>query len=94
MKAIYKDLIIERLIDLKEDGTFKLNMNYFNFATGLTMTNKKFEDVFGFPARNPNRDLLNEFHMNIAASIQAVTEEIVLKLTRDISKEYKIKMSV
>ena len=90
-KPIYKDLIIERLIDLKEDGTFKLNMNYFNFATGLTMTNKKFEDVFGFPARNPNRDLLNEFHMNIAASIQAVTEEIVLKLTRDISKEYKIK---
>ena len=57
-KPIYKDLIIERLIDLKEDGTFKLNMNYFNFATGLTMTNKKFEDVFGFPARNPNRDLL------------------------------------
>ena len=90
-KPIYKDLIIERFIDLKEDGTFKLNMNYFNYATGLTMTNRKFEDVFGFPARNPKSDLLNEFHMNIAASIQAVTEEIVLRLTRDISREYKIK---
>ena len=75
-KPIYKDLIIERLIDLKEDGTFKLNMNYFNYATGLTMINKKFEDVFGFPARNPNRDLLNEFHMNIAAS----TKQLLRKL--------------
>ena len=90
-KPIYKDLIIERLIDLKEDGTFKLNMNYFNYATGLTMTNRKFEEVFGFPVRNPKSDLLNEFHMNIAASIQAVTEEIVLRLTKDISREYKIK---
>jgi carbamoyltransferase len=66
-------------------------MEYFSYATGLTMTNKKFSKLFGNPVRNPNKDLLKEFHMNIAASIQAVTEEIVLRLTRSISKEYNIK---
>ena len=90
-KPIFKDLIIDKLIDLKEDGSFKINMEYFNYATGLTMTNKKFSKLFGNPVRNPNKDLLKEFHMNIAASIQAVTEEIVLRLTRSISKEYNIK---
>ena len=87
----YKDLIIRELMDLKEDGSFKLNMKYFNYATGLTMTNDKFSNLFGHPVRNPKKDLLNDFHMDIAASIQAVTEEIVIRLTRNIAKEYKIK---
>ncbi len=87
----YKDLIIENLIDLKEDGSFKLNMKYFNYATGLTMTNKNFSKLFGKPVRNSKKDLLTQFHMDIAASIQAVTEEIVLRLTKDIAKEYKVK---
>ena len=89
-KPIYKDLIINNLIDLKEDGTFRLDMSYFNFATGLTMTNKKFEDLFGQPVRKKEDDLLTQFHMDIASSVQSVTEEIVLRLTRDIASEYKI----
>tara|TARA_B110000967_G_scaffold198660_1_gene232025 strand:+ start:3812 stop:5647 length:1836 start_codon:yes stop_codon:yes gene_type:complete len=88
---IYKDLIIEKLLDLKKDGSFKLNMDFFNFASGLTMTNEKFSNVFGVPVRDPNKDKLTQFHMDIAASIQAVTEEIVLRLTSTIAKEYKIK---
>ena len=66
-------------------------MSYFNYATGLTMTNKKFSKLFGQPVRDPKKNLLTQFHMDIAASIQAVTEEIVLRLTRDISNEYNIK---
>ena len=87
----YKDLIIEKLMDLKMDGSFKLNMKYFNYATGLTMTNKKFSDLFGKPVRNPKKDLLTQFHMDIASSIQAVTEEIVLRMSRSLAKEYKVK---
>ncbi len=87
----FKNIIIKELMDLKEDGTFKLNMKYFNYATGLTMTNKKFSDLFGEPVRNPKKDLLKNFHMDIASSIQAVTEEIVLRLTRSIAKEYNVK---
>ena len=87
----YKDLILNNLIDLKQDGSFRLNMKYFNYATGLTMTNDKFSNLFGKKIRNPNNELLTQFHMDIAASIQAVTEEIVLKLTNSISKETKIK---
>ena len=90
-KPKYKDLIIEELMDLKEDGTFKLNMKYFNYATGLTMTNKNFSNLFGQPVRDPKKNLLTDFHMDIASSIQAVTEEVVLRLTRNISEEYKIK---
>ena len=90
-KPKYRDLILKELLDLKEDGSFKLNMKYFNYATGLTMTNKKFSDLFGHPVRDPKKDLLKHFHMDIAASIQAVTEEVVLRLTRNISQEYKIK---
>ena len=66
-------------------------MEYFNYATGLTMTNKKFSKLFGNPVRDAKKDLLNEFHMDIASSIQAVTEEIVLRITKSISKEYNIK---
>ena len=90
-KPKYKDLIIKELMDLKEDGSFKLNMKFFDYATGLTMTNKKFSKLFGNPVRNPKRDLLKDFHMDIAASIQAVTEEVVIRLTRNIASEYKIK---
>ena len=85
----YKDIIMKELVDLKDDGSFRLNMKYFNYATGLTMINNKFEDLFGQKARNPQKDLLTQFHMDIASSIQNVTEEIVLKLTMSLSKEYK-----
>ena len=87
----YKDIILKELIDLKDDGSFRLNMKYFNYATGLTMTNKKFSKLFGEKVRNPKKDLLTQFHMDIAASIQAAIEEIVLRLTSSISKETKIK---
>ncbi len=87
----YKELIIEKLMDLKPDGSFKLNMKYFNYATGLTMTNKHFSNLFGEQVRNPEKDKLTQFHMDIAASIQAVTEEVVLRLTRSLAAEYKIK---
>jgi carbamoyltransferase len=87
----YKELIIEKLMDLKPDGSFKLNMKYFNYATGLTMTNKHFSNLFGERVRNSEKDKLTQFHMDIAASIQAVTEEVVLRLTRSLAEEYKIK---
>ena len=90
-KPIYKDKILENLIDIKEDGTFRLNQKYFNYATGLTMTNKKFDDLFGYPARKPNEENLTQFHMDVAASIQLVTEEIIIKLASSIQKEYGIK---
>ena len=90
-KPKYKELIIKNLMDLKEDGSFKLNMKYFNYATGLTMTNKNFSNLFGQPVRDPKKDLLKEFHMDIASSIQAVTEEIILRLTKNIANEYNIK---
>ena len=93
-KPKYKNLIIDNLMDLKEDGSFKLNMDYFNYATGLTMTNKKFSNLFGHPVRDPQKDLLNDFHMDIASSIQAVTEEIILRLTKNLAKEHKIKTYV
>ena len=90
-KPIYKEKILKNLIDVKSDGSFKLDMSYFNYATGLTMTNKKFSNLFGQPVRSPDKDLLTQFHMDIAASVQAVIEEIILKLTKKISEDYKIK---
>ena len=90
-KPKFKNLILDKLLDLKEDGSFKLNMKYFNYTTGLTMTNSNFSKLFGHAVRDPNKDLLSQFHMDIASSIQAVTEEIVIKITKDISKKYKIK---
>ena len=86
----YKDKILNKLIDLKEDGSFRLNMKYFNYATGLTMTNNKFSQLFGQKVRDPEKDLLTQFHMDIA-SIQTVIEEIVLKLIKSLSQETKIK---
>ena len=87
----FKNIILENLIDVKEDGSFKLNMKYFNYATGLTMTNNKFSELFGEPVRNPKNEKLTQFHMDIAASIQSVTEEIIIKLTKSIAAEFKIK---
>ncbi|EAM51042.1 carbamoyltransferase family protein [Crocosphaera watsonii WH 8501] len=82
----YTNLILENLIDIKEDGTFRLNMDYFNYATGLTMTNNKFAQLFGQPPRKPESEITQR-EMNIAASIQEVTEEIVLKLANTAHKE-------
>ena len=78
-KPIYAKLIKKNLIDIKEDGSFRLNMKYFDYATGLKMTNKKFENLFAKKRREPE-STINKFHMNVAASIQQVTEEIILKL--------------
>ena len=78
------------MVDIKEDGSFRLNQKYFNYATGLTMTNNKFNKIFNRKQRNPNKDLLEQFHMDIAASIQLVTEEIMLKIVRALKEEYKI----
>mgnify|MGYP005622286975 CR=1 FL=1 len=86
----YKDLILNKLIDLKEDGSFRLDQSYFNYATGLTMTNQNFSDLFNKPVRKPDTDKLTQFHMDIAASVQAVTEEVVLMMTRSLAKEYNI----
>ena len=82
----YVDLILEHLIDLKDDGTFRLNMDYFNYATGLTMTNKRFAKLFGAPARTPETDIAQK-EMDIARSIQEVTEEVVLRLARTLHRE-------
>ena len=86
----YKDLILDKLVDLKEDGSFRLDQSYFNYAAGLTMVNQKFADLFGKPVRKPDIEELTQFHMDVAASVQAVTEEIVLTMTRALAKEYKI----
>ena len=88
-KPIYEDKI-NKLIDIKADGSFRLNQKYFNYATGLTMTNSKFHSLFGQKPRNPKNEKLTQFHMDIAASIQKVTEEIMIKLAKAIRNEYKI----
>jgi carbamoyltransferase len=85
----FKDIILDKLIDVKEDGSFRLNMDYFNYATGLTMTNSKFAKLFNMKRREPENEL-SQIHMDMAASIQAATEEIVLKITRFLSKEFKL----
>ena len=82
---------VKQLVDIKPDGTFRINHKYFNYATGLTMTNTKFHKLFGQNPRNSNREKITQFHMDIAASIQNVTEEIMIKLSRSIRKEYNIK---
>jgi carbamoyltransferase len=82
----YAQLILDKMIDLKPDGSFRLDMSYFDYCTGLTMTNQRFSDLFGAPVRAPN-ELLTSFHMDIAASIQAVLEEIVLRMTRALAKQ-------
>ncbi len=85
----FKDIILDKLIDVKEDGSFRLNMNYFNYATGLTMTNDNFAKLFNIKRREPEHQLL-QIHMDIAASIQAITEDIVLKITKFLFEEFKV----
>jgi carbamoyltransferase len=82
----YTDLILDNLLDLKEDGTFRLDMSYFNYCTGLTMTNDKFAKLFGGPARSAETEITQR-EMDIAASIQKVTEDVVLRLARTLHKE-------
>ncbi len=82
----FKGLILDKIVDLKEDGTFRLDQSYFDYCTGLRMTNDKFADVFGIKTRKPEEEL-TQVHMDLAASVQAVTEEIVLRLGRSVRKE-------
>jgi len=82
----YCDLIRDNLIDIKKDGSFRLNMEYFNYCTGLTMTNKKFEILFGGPPRKAESDVTQK-EMDIAASIQTITEEVILRLAQNLQKE-------
>src|SRR5262252_5437753 len=85
-KPKYKNLILDNLIDLKADGSFQLDLSYFDYCTGLTMTNERFSALFGEPVRAPDK-LLTTFHMDVAASIQAVLDEVVLRLTRGLAKK-------
>ena len=87
----YKDLILDNVVHVKNDGTFRLDQSYFNYATGLTMTNNKFHKLFGQKPRNSKNEKITQFHMDIAASIQLVTENIMLSLVKSLKKEYNIK---
>ncbi len=86
----YADKILDNLIDVKEDGSFRLDQNYFNYTTGLTMTNEKFHNLFGQKPRNSEDDKISQFHMDMAASVQKVTENIMLTLSKSLKEEYKI----
>ncbi|MEH3113854.1 carbamoyltransferase family protein [Pedobacter terrae] len=88
-QPVYKQLIYDHLIDVKADGSFLLNMNYFNYCTGLKMTNKKFDKLFGHPVRGNDEEIL-AFHKDLASSIQRVTEEIMIKLTQSLYREFAI----
>ena len=89
-KPIYEDKIVKNLIDIKKDGSFWLNQDYFNYATGLTMTNDKFDNLFGQKARDSKKEKLTQFHMDIAASIQKVTEDIMIKIAKSLKEEFNI----
>ena len=89
-EPIYEDKIVKNLIDIKKDGSFWLNQDYFNYATGLTMTNDKFDNLFGQKARDSKKEKLTQFHMDIAASIQKVTEEIMIKIAKSLKEEFNI----
>ena len=86
-KPIFKDLIFKYLIDVKHDGSFRLNQKYFNYSVGLTMTNDNFSNLFKNEPRT-SEGKINQFHMDVASSIQKVIEEIVIKITRNIKKKY------
>jgi len=90
-KPIYEDLVFKDLIDLKDDGSFRMNMKFFEYATGLTMVNSNFEKLFKNKIRVPESNDLNQFHMDMAATIQSVTEKIIFKILENIQKEYNIK---
>ncbi|HEX6103302.1 MAG TPA: carbamoyltransferase [Alphaproteobacteria bacterium] len=82
----FAELILDHIIDLKEDGSFRLDLSYFDYCTGLRMTGEKFHDLFGGPPRKPEEPLTQR-HMDLAASVQKVLEEAVLRLTRSLAKE-------
>lgn len=92
-RPIYKDLITNNLIDLKPDGSFWLDMKYFNYCQGLTMTNGRFDRLFGGPPRNPESDI-EQRHMDMAASIQAVTEDAMLAMGREVHRQTGMKRLV
>jgi len=85
----FLSLILDTLIDVKADGTFRLNLDYFDYCTGLRMTNDRLDRLFGRPARQPDEPL-EQFHMDVAASIQAVTDEVMLRLTRALASEFRL----
>ena len=87
----YKKLITDNLIDIKDDGSFKLDQSFFEYSTGLKMISNKFSKLFGNKPRNPEKEKLTQFHMDIASSIQEVTEDVMLKITSSLAKEYNIK---
>ena len=87
---IYEDKITNNLIDVKEDGSFHIDQSYFNYATGLTMTNKKFDKLFGQKVRDAKNEKLTQFHMDIAASIQKVTEDVMIKLIKSLKEEFNL----
>jgi carbamoyltransferase len=87
----FKDLMLEKLIHVLDDGTFRLDQSYFGYATDLSMIKPKFIKLFGQPVRSKEANELTQFHMDIAASAQAVLEDVLIKLTRSLAKEYKIK---
>ena len=89
-EPVYRDVIYERLIDLKPDGSLWLNMEYFNYCQGLTMTNRHFDDLFGGPPRRPDA-AIEQRHMDLAASVQNVTEEVVLRMGRDLHRRTGMK---
>ncbi len=89
-QPVYADAITKHLLDLKPDGSFWMDMRYFNYCQGLTMTNDRFHKLFGGPPRSPESDLLQR-HMDLAASVQAVTEEIMLRIGRDVHQKTRMK---
>jgi len=86
----YFDLIKENLIDIKEDGSFRLNQEYFDYATGLKMISKKFENLFGQKPRSSENEKITQFYMDVASSIQKVTESIMVKIARSLKKEFNL----
>tara|TARA_B100000029_G_scaffold513022_1_gene611291 strand:+ start:641 stop:2479 length:1839 start_codon:yes stop_codon:yes gene_type:complete len=86
----YKTIIEDKLIDVKSDGSFRLNQDYFNYTTGLTMTNERFHKLFGKKPRDSKNEKIKQFHMDVAASIQKVTEDIMIKICKSIREEYNI----
>ena len=89
-EPIFVEKILNNLIDIKEDGTFRLDQKFFNYCTGLTMTSESFHDLFNQPRRDPDKELITKFHMDLAASIQKVTEDIMVKLVKSLKKEFNL----
>jgi carbamoyltransferase len=89
-KPVYMELILSNLIDLRSDGSFRLQMEYFDYCTGATMTGRRFDKLFGEPARKDG-ETLSQFHMDVASSIQKVTEEVMLRIVKQVKVDYAAK---